>query len=175
MSEYNIEFAKNLITAAKSVVESDRDSVDAQRAILYLSLLSCEISLKAFLEKAGMPIKKIKALSHNFEKLLNAVRQCEVNENIVGVAHPMSVSAARVCAITIDYDGAESTLGAILLQKAGGASKYPNEIRYGSTIVHAPCGAMLQAADKLWDWVNAHVTAVRWRVQPNTKRKTNKK
>ena len=156
MAEYNIDFAKNLISAAKIVAEPENDSIDAQRTVLYLSLLSCEISLKAFLENAGVPISKIKNFSHNLGELLDAVCQHKVNENIVGVACPMRVPASRVRAITINFDGAESTLGTLLSLEADGASRYPNEIRYGNTIVHAPCEAMLQAAEKLWDWVNQH-------------------
>lgn len=168
MAEYNIEFAEKLISAAKVVASSDSISVDAQRTVLYLSLLSCEISLKALLEKAGMPTREITALSHNLRGLLDAVCRCEVNETIVGVAQPMWVSAARVCAITIDFGGTESTVGTLLSLEADGASRYPNQIRYGSTIVHAPCEAMLQAAEKILAWVGAHAAAVRRLVQPDS-------
>ena len=52
--EYNIEFSGKLIEAAKVLQDSDSSNKESNRATLYLSLLSCEISLKALLEKAGM-------------------------------------------------------------------------------------------------------------------------
>lgn len=168
MAEYNIEFAEKLISAAKVVASSDSNSVDAQRTVLYLSLLSCEISLKALLEKAGMSIGEITTLSHNLRGLLDAVCRCEVNETIVGVAAPMWVSAARVCAIPINVAGGESTVGTLLLLEEAGASRYPNQIRYGSAIVHAPCEAMLQAAENILPWVVAHIAAVRRVVQTDS-------
>lgn len=161
MAEYNIEFAGKLITAARVVASSDSDSVDAQRTVLYLSLLSCEISLKALLERAGFSVREITALSHNLRGLLDTVCRCEVNETIAGVTTPMWVSAARVCAIPISVGGGESTVGTLLSLEEAGASRYPNQIRYGSTIVHAPCEAMLQAAEKIFPWVVAHLAAVR--------------
>lgn len=168
MAEYNIEFAEKLILAAKVVASSDSNSVDAQRTVLYLSLLSCEISLKALLEEAGMSTREITALSHNLRGLLDAVCRCEVNETVIGVASPMWVSAARVCAIPIDVGGAESTVGTLLSLEDEGASRYPNQIRYGSAIIHAPCEAMLQAAEKILAWVGAHAATVRWVMQPDS-------
>ena len=53
MPEYNLEFSKNLIEAAGFVLQKGEVSVDAKRTILYLSLLSCEITMKALLEKAS--------------------------------------------------------------------------------------------------------------------------
>ncbi|WP_341649125.1 hypothetical protein [Thauera humireducens] len=161
MAEYNIEFAEKLITAARVVASSNSDSVDAQRTILYLSLLSCEISLKALLERAGFSVREITALSHNLRGLLDAVCRCEVNETIGGVIAPMWISAARVCAIPINVADGESTVGTLLSLEEAGASRYPNQIRYGSTIVHVPCEAMLQAAEKVVSWVIAHIATVR--------------
>jgi len=44
--------------------------------------LSCEISLKALLEKAGVPIKKIRKRSHDLSGLLRDIGDCEIEIEI---------------------------------------------------------------------------------------------
>lgn len=56
MAQYDLKFAERLAQVAAQLVADDITSVDAQRTVLYLSLLSMEISLKAMLEQAGKPV-----------------------------------------------------------------------------------------------------------------------
>jgi hypothetical protein len=70
VTEYSIDFSENLIKAARFVLEDGADSVDAKRTVLYLSLLSCEITMKALLERAGKPVKEIKKSWHDLNGLL---------------------------------------------------------------------------------------------------------
>ena len=68
--EYSLELSQRLIDAARSFVDKGKVDDETGRAVLYLSLLSCEISLKAILEKAGYTIKELKKRSHNFSGLI---------------------------------------------------------------------------------------------------------
>jgi HEPN domain-containing protein len=160
MPEYNIGFSEKLIEAAQVVSNNGKNAIDAQRTVLYLSLLSCEIALKAFLENAGVPIQEIAHYSHKLRSLLDAVCHCEIQEEIVA-GQSMWVSASRVCAITVAIESGTSTICTLLTLEQEGASRYPNEIRYGEAIAHAPANAMLQAAEKIFEWVTRHLGRIR--------------
>lgn len=160
MSEYNIGFSEKLIDAARIVAASSTDRVDEQRTILYLSLLSAEIALKAFLEQAGVSIKEIRNCSHNHEELLAKLDHCEIQVEVTPNQLKW-VSASRVRAISVYAEYSESTIGALFSLKNEGASQYPNQIRYGNTVSHAPAGVMLQASERLLKWVNSNLNSVR--------------
>ena len=70
MMEYKIDFSERLIESAQFLQKNKRASSEADRTILYLSCVACEISLKALLEKAGMPVADIKRMRHNLAELL---------------------------------------------------------------------------------------------------------
>ena len=68
MSQYDIAFGEKLAEVANLVVA---DGLDAQRTVLYLSLLSPEIALKSLVERAGKPTGEIRKRSHNLADLLS--------------------------------------------------------------------------------------------------------
>lgn len=75
-----------------------------------------------------------------------------------GTGHPVWYSAARLRAKTIRFNGATTTVGHILSGEKHGASKYPNQIRYGCPFCSFPsqvyietAGAVISFADKHWD------------------------
>ena len=45
MVEYNIAFGEKLSETARMVIAEEMETLDAQRTVLYLSLLSAEIAL----------------------------------------------------------------------------------------------------------------------------------
>ena len=61
MAEYDIAFGERLAETARIVAADGLEQLDAQRTVLYLSLLSVEITLKALLEHAGIPVTEIRA------------------------------------------------------------------------------------------------------------------
>lgn len=160
MSEYNIGFSEKLVDAARIVAASSTNTVDEQRTILYLSLLSAEIALKAFLEQAGVSIKEIRNCSHDHEELLAKVSLCEIQAE-VSPSQIEWVPASRVRAISVYSEYNESTIGTLFSLENEGASQYPNQIRYGNTVTHAPAGAMLQASEKLLEWVKKYINSAR--------------
>ena len=156
MSEYNITFSAELTRAGKHVIDSGPMSPEAQRTVLYLSLLSLEITLKAFLERAGMPVSRIKGLSHDLKGLLEAVCHCDVFITPQGFAVPAWVKASRIAAIPVSFGDAQTTVGSVLCAEDAGASQYPNAIRYGERVFHMPAVAVLEAAEKAQRWVEAN-------------------
>jgi hypothetical protein len=150
MAEYSIEFSKRLIEAAHGIVDRGENSEDAGRAVLYLSLLSCEITLKALLEKAGVPLDEIGKVSNDLRKLLAELDRCEVGEEIHGQLMQW-VPASYIGGETI-IPGTMFTVGVLLEGESQGASKYPGDIRYGGHIYRFPPVAVLKGARILIDW-----------------------
>jgi HEPN domain-containing protein len=82
MPEYDLDFATKLAEVADGVNEKDPRGYDAGRVTIYLSRLSAEITLKALLERAGVPVAKIRRRSHNLRALLKDFGECEVEVEI---------------------------------------------------------------------------------------------
>ena len=160
MSEYSIGFSEKLTKAAQIVTDDGLDSVDAQRAVLYLSLLSCEITLKALLEGAGMSVAEIAKSSHDFRKLLALFGRCEVEVDIAN-GNLRWVPAVRIRAVTVDPTYGNATVGSLLEAENCGASQYPNQIRYGDSLKHYPPGVMLATAGSLLAWAKQHGRLIR--------------
>jgi hypothetical protein len=147
--EYSLEFSKRLIEAAECLKKENltKGKEDAGRAVLYLSLLSCEISIKAFLEKAGYSVKKLKKDSHSFEKLFKKLCSCEFKRKKLGTAAKLLAKSPS------PHPGAKSwTVGKILGFEKTTASKYPNQIRYGKILKHYPAALMLECAVTVNAW-----------------------
>jgi hypothetical protein len=151
MAEYSVEFSIRLIEAAQGIVDRGENSEDAGRAVLYLGLLSCEITLKALLEKAGMPVDNTGEVSHDLRKLLTELDQCEVEEETSGQLTQW-VPATQIRGKAI-IPGTMITLGVLLEGESQGTSKYPNDISYGGHIYHFPPVIVLTGAKILNDWV----------------------
>jgi len=159
MPEYNLGFSKKVAETARLVADDGIDSFDAVQTIVYLSLLSCEIALKALLEQSGLPVHKIKAHWHNLEALLREVSICEVEADIAG--HLKWVPATRIRSITIESEGAESTVGKLLSGETQGASKYSNQIRYGSGFMSFPPDSLVKTAYAVIDFAETHWNTIR--------------
>lgn len=154
MPEYDIGFSEKLIEAGNLILKEDHNSVDAHRTVLYLSLLSCEITLKALLEKAGMQVNIIRKRSHKLQELLLDLSKCKV---LVEIGNTKRwVSASRIRGQVVDKRFANSTIGSLLEAESKGASRYPNQIRYGGKIVHYPPTMMLETAAKTMQWAREH-------------------
>lgn len=145
MTEYSIGFSKNLISAAEKLIQENENSLDSERAILYLSLLASEVLLKSILERVGVPIDQLKSMSHNIPDLLNKVCQCTYYDASLGV-----VPAVRLRAITLNTDCAEYTVGEVLSLANSGISQYPNQLRYGEHLCHYPALAVLNVVKELY-------------------------
>lgn len=155
MAEYDVAFGEKLAEAAQMVASQGLTSLDAQRTVLYLSLLSVEISLKAVLEHAGKPVSDIRARSHRLVELLADVDQCEVEVEVVaGVKQYVPGSRLRSCSLR--YGEAETTVGNVIDAGANGASLYPNQIRYGDVLRHFPPEIVLQLANKVSAFARQH-------------------
>jgi HEPN domain-containing protein len=127
--------------------------------VLYLSLLSIEISLKYLLEKAGVPVKQIRRRSHDIGTLLKDLGECEVRVNVGATKRWVSASRIRARVVSPMYEGA--TIGSLLEGERKGASKYPSEIRYGQSPRHFPPKLMLDCAVKVAEWADEYSASIR--------------
>ena len=157
--QYSVAFAQELIEAAR--VPQHRIAVyeEAKRAVLYLSLLSIEISLKYLLEKAGVPVTAIRKRSHDIESLLADLGDCEIQVGFGDEVKWVSASHIRARIVNPQYTGA--TIGSLLEGESKGASKYPRQIRYGEDPHHFPPDVMLQCAAKLIEWAREYEGSIK--------------
>lgn len=170
MSEYDIAFGEKLAETAHMVAAEDCGTLDAQRTVLYLSLLSAEITLKAMLEHAGKPILDIRARSHCLAKLLSDLSQCEVEIEIApGTRRYQPASRLRSC--TIEFGSAQTTVGKVIDAENIGASIYPNQIRYGDALRHFPAEVVVRMASSILKFAHEHWHSLRMKVaQPSAPR-----
>lgn len=160
MAEYSLEFSENLVDAASMLSSTGINEIDEKRTILYLSLLSSEISIKALLERAGISVQQIKKRSHRLSQLLEDLSKCEFNTDI-GNGVKGWVNASAVRSLTVDKAFGNATVGTLLSAEEEGAVQYPNEIRYGDNIYHYPPELMLRAASLLNAWANDNISTIR--------------
>jgi hypothetical protein len=142
---YNIGFSEKLIEAAQFVFDDDGDEFDKLQTVLYLCHLSCEITLKALLERAGKPIKDIIACSHDFEKIFHPFfAEVEINEE-VGKNIYKWVKAGGIGCEQTKAGINEPTVRAMLTDT--GASRYPSNLRYGGDYISSyPPQELIKAA-----------------------------
>jgi hypothetical protein len=162
MAEFDIAFGEKLAVTAAMVVGEGVVQIDAQRTALYLGLLSIEITLKAMLEHAGKSVAEIRAHSHRLGDLLSDVGQCEVE---VEIAHGIKqfVPASRLRSCSLKHGTAEITVGTVLDAERHGASKYPNNVRYGDVLCHFPAEVVVQMASVVTAFARDHWQSLRIR------------
>jgi hypothetical protein len=159
VNEYDLAFAERLPALASSIVVDGIDELDAQRCVLYLSLLSTEISLKAMLEQAGKPVQEIQKRSHKLSELLKDLGQCEIqiNESFGCVW----VSAVRLRSCVLTHGAAKSTVEAIIDAESKGASQYPSKIRYSAKVRHFPPQIVAQIATRVAEFARKNWGSIR--------------
>ena len=160
MPTYSLAFSEKLAEAAQFVVNDGIEDEGARQAVLYLSRLSAEVTLKSLLEKAGLPIEKIRGRSHDLAKLLSDLSACQIRKDIApGV--PYWVSASDIRGQTVDERFGNATVGTLLEGEKVGASKYPNEIRYGEVQKDFPAKLLSQMALIMIEWAKLHWDTIR--------------
>jgi len=158
--EFSLEFSKRMIEAAECLKCDNLTGgkPEAERAILYLCLISCEISIKALLEKAGYNvIPDIKNVSHSFKKLIKLLCTCDFKEGTIDgtAARLLSISA------TLTPQQCPTTVGHVLSFEETSASIYPNQIRYGEIVSHYPASLMLECAIAVHKWASEHIEMIK--------------
>lgn len=160
MAEYDIAFGERLAETACMVAAEGLVELDAQRTVLYLSLLSAEISLKAMLERAGKPVASIRARAHRLAELLSDLGQCEVEVEVTP-GTKQYVPASRIRSILLSHGSAQSTVGAVVDAESQGASTYPNQVRYGEVLHHFPAEVVAQMAAEVSAFAREHWHSIR--------------
>jgi len=165
MAEYDIAFGEKLAEVASFVVADGLAELDAKRTVLYLSLLSTEISLKAMLERAGKPVAEIRAHSHRLADLLTDLGQSEVEVEATP-DNRIYVPASRLCSCSLKHGDAEVTVSAVIDAESEGASTYPNQVRYGDVLRHYPPEVVAQMAAKVAAFARQHWQNIRIKSRP---------
>lgn len=148
--EYSHEFAKRLIESAEVLIGDQKP--ESNRTVLYLSCVSCEISLKALLEEAGLGIDQLTRISHNIARLIEEISLCDFV-----VPEEFDYEPIAIRTLTVQSGAPNGTVGEVLAsQAARQASRYPNEIRYGEDLKHFPPEVMLECARQVRDWCDLH-------------------
>jgi len=161
MSEYNLDLAEKFVEAADAVRKDGVTEFDSLQAVIYLSLLSTEISLKALLEQSGISIDRIRKRSHNLKKLLEDVGSCEVEVEILpGSMRWRPATCLLTQVVDSSYDNA--TIGAMIEKAANEASSYPTQLRYGDEIRHFPPDLVLKMAKTILAWTKKHWNTIRY-------------
>jgi len=160
MTEYDADFGMKLAEASSLVLAIGGDTQEAMRVVVYISLLSMEISLKAMLERAGRDHLRIRSRSHRLSDLSNDLCGCEVEVEIVPGSR-MFVSAARLRSNEVAYENTKITVGRVLNAEKEGASIYPNEVRYGESFSHFPPSVLVGTAKAIATFAKEHWASLR--------------
>ena len=160
MAEYDISFAVKLASIAAEVEEQDPMAYDARRTAVYLGRLSVEISLKALLEKAGVSFSSIRPRSHDLRGLLSDLGECEVQVEIA-TGEMQWCLASCVRSAVIDFGVGHVPIGELIEADDPTISKYPNEIRYGATVIDYNPILVSQMAVVLANWAQSHWNTIR--------------
>jgi len=139
-------FSARLIESAEHMLPECHKKPDAGRAVLYDSYLSCELSLKALLEKVGFSPDELKKCLHNFTDLLILVGACDLP--VSGGKTKKATSIRSVCAVPGVYN---STVGN-LLDSLPYANEYPSGIRYAKKFDNYEPETMIGCAKVVLDW-----------------------
>ena len=159
MSEYDLSFAENLSNVAATLATNGFTDPNAKRTVLYLSLLATELALKAMLERAGVPLPKIRKRSHDLAGLMRDLGKCKVTIEMTP-GNLRALPATRLRSRGLNYPPAQSTVGEILGAEAKGASAYPNAVRYGPLPRHYPPSLVAAMAAEVIAFAKEHWSTV---------------
>ena len=152
MTEFSPGFAKELIDVAWTILSKGADSLDAKRAVLYLSKVSAEISLKHYLERSGFSVAELRSLGHDLAALHEACAHTTFQKPLSS-DQSITMSGAELGAVVLDVRYGNATVGTLLDAEKAGATKYPSQLRYGRSLKDYPPEMVLQAATVLHSWV----------------------
>lgn len=160
MPEYDRDFAAKLAEVADQTDQQDHWGYDARRVVIYLSRLSAEITMKALLEKAGVPLPQIRVRNHDLRALLGDLDRCEVQvEAPIGCKQWVSASCVRN--VNIDLGLAHVPIGPLIDGDGEKISRYPNQIRYGEYLIDFDPGLVAQMAILLSKWAKENWETIR--------------
>lgn len=155
MPEYDIQLAEELAVVANSVAQTELPAMAHERMRLYLALLAIELSLKAMLEKAGIPVSRIIARSHRLADLLGDIDHCTIEITPPSGAG-YRAAASRLRSVEISTPTERGTFGQLIDALTGEVSNYPNEIRYGNYLRHFDASLVADAAKQAVAFARVH-------------------
>lgn len=159
MSKFDVSFASKLADLANTAIDESSSKYANLRAAVYPSRVACEIACKALLEAAGMPVAQIEQRRHDIPVILRDLLTCEVNLDPYG--EPNWVSADVVAEQTVTLSSLHIPILELIGAAGAGFSKFPNEIRYGETVMDVSPSLLADAARKFCAWAELFC----WRIR----------
>jgi hypothetical protein len=156
--EYSLEFSERLIESAEALLTHGQEKQEAGRAILYLSCLSCEVSLKAALESVGFSVRHLKNRSHHLDLLVEDICECRFIDT--------GFLATAIRGKVVIPNMSNNTIGALLVSHISACSTYPNQIRYGELVRHFPPNVMLECAKVVYVWCRQNEHNLQYNICP---------
>ena len=98
---------------------------------------------------------------HDFAGLIEDLCCCDLQGT--GIAGSKPYSGAELLSQEVDPNIGNGTVGALLRCEKKGASKYPNEIRYGELVRHFSPMLMLNCASKVCEWARGRIAIIKRR------------
>lgn len=159
MPEYDLQLAEELAIVAGSIPQTDLAPVAHDRMRLYLALLSIELSLKAMLERAGLPVQRIRNRSHRIRDLMSDIDSCTIEVTpVAGVVY--RTAASRLRSVEISTTIERGTVGQLIEGLGENVSNYPNQIRYGSHLRHYDASLVADAARQIIAFAKVHWSSI---------------
>lgn len=151
MPQFDINFAMNLAEVSIALLNQGLETPEARRTVIYLSRLSIELSLKALLELAGKPTLEIKKRGHDLQALLADVESYDFK---MGITDAQWHSGTEIRKLNVPYNIHQIDMGIIIEAERHGASKFPNEIRYGDNVQDVAPEILAPASLILASWAH---------------------
>ncbi len=143
--EYSFDFADSLHQAAELLGSAADGQPETARTVLYLEFVAIEVAMKALLERSGMPINKIKKLSHSTIQLLECIDKLQENGSPIP-------PHKRLSGVGVDATYINGSVGPLLAETKRNGSAYPNEIRYGQQVCGLEPKLMQKIANTIIAW-----------------------
>lgn len=145
--DYSINIAKSNIKAASLLLENYKtepvDQYADTNVIIYLSMISIEISLKYALNRAGFSLAELIGKGHDIKKLFKAIKYETIADNN---RLPMSLGT-----INLKTEQSGSITVGKLISNLEQADNYPY-FRYAGANKHYPPRFMLECAKEVAIW-----------------------
>ena len=106
----------------------------------------------------------IRRRSHDLRGLLDDLGACEVKIDAVTGVKAWS-SAAQLRAAVIDLGLVHVPIGELICAEDQGASRYPNQIRYGETVIDMSPSLLASMAVVAANWARANIGTIRLRAR----------
>ena len=143
MSDFDLNFAEAMSKASELILYNDSPVGNNAQAAVHIAQISCEISLKYLIKKAGLKVLYI----HDLKKLMEQVAECTVEIDAYE-GKPRRVPAELIFVKSVKCRDGQAILRKLLEAEKYGASNYPGN-RYSRGTRNYPAPLWQQTSEVL--------------------------